>query len=216
MGQFSRRPRLRILAAHSPPEHVRKTLRSDRTIWRDASVLKSLLSNAVRTPTRMLCSRELPCPQSPPWSVYRSEQCLVSVRGSSCARLLVASATIPCKAADRILLDRLGPTQANLFISNADGTGEHSLTQSRVARLRSLVVSPGRLDRLYFRARRIRRSLPHSSRWHRNRTADRRPGLRRPGRPSRPMANNLSLSPRAAADGLTCGSSTSRRIRPRR
>ena len=42
----------------------------------------------------------------------------------------VACGEISCKANDRILLDRLGPTQANLFISNADGTGEHSLTQS--------------------------------------------------------------------------------------
>ncbi len=44
--------------------------------------------------------------------------------------LAVASATIPSNAVDRILLNRLGPTQASLFISNADGSGEHSLTQS--------------------------------------------------------------------------------------
>src|ERR1700735_1468507 len=42
----------------------------------------------------------------------------------------VSCGAIFCKASDRILLDRLGPTQANLCISNADGTGEHSLTQS--------------------------------------------------------------------------------------
>ena len=42
----------------------------------------------------------------------------------------VACGAISCKASDRILLSRLGPTQANLFISNADGTGEHSLAQS--------------------------------------------------------------------------------------
>jgi len=34
-----------------------------------------------------------------------------------------------CLAADRILFDRLGPTQATLFISNADGSGERPLTQ---------------------------------------------------------------------------------------
>jgi Tol biopolymer transport system component len=44
--------------------------------------------------------------------------------------LAVAYGAIPSSAVDRILLNRLGPTQANLFISNADGTGEHSLTQS--------------------------------------------------------------------------------------
>ncbi len=33
-----------------------------------------------------------------------------------------------CFAADRILFDRLGPSQASLFISNADGTGERALT----------------------------------------------------------------------------------------
>ena len=42
----------------------------------------------------------------------------------------VASGATCCHAADRILLDRLGPTQANLFVSSADGTGEHALTQS--------------------------------------------------------------------------------------
>lgn len=34
-----------------------------------------------------------------------------------------------CLAADRILFDRLGPTQAALFISNADGSAERPLTQ---------------------------------------------------------------------------------------
>src|SRR5579863_9918802 len=43
---------------------------------------------------------------------------------------VVASGVTCCSAVDRILLDRLGPTQANLFVANADGTGEHDLTQS--------------------------------------------------------------------------------------
>ena len=34
-----------------------------------------------------------------------------------------------CLAADRILFDRIGPTQATLFISNADGSEERPLTQ---------------------------------------------------------------------------------------
>ncbi len=42
----------------------------------------------------------------------------------------VASGAICCHAADRVVLDRLGPTQANLFISNADGSGERGLPQS--------------------------------------------------------------------------------------
>jgi Tol biopolymer transport system component len=42
----------------------------------------------------------------------------------------VAFGAICCHAADRVVLDRLGPTQANLFVSNADGTGEHALPQS--------------------------------------------------------------------------------------
>jgi TolB protein len=41
-----------------------------------------------------------------------------------------ASVGVSLSAADRILLDRLGPTQANLFVSNADGTSERPLTQS--------------------------------------------------------------------------------------
>ncbi len=35
-----------------------------------------------------------------------------------------------CRAADRILVGHLAPGQANLFISNADGTGEHPLAHS--------------------------------------------------------------------------------------
>jgi len=42
----------------------------------------------------------------------------------------LARSTSPCLAAERILMDRLGPTQATLFISNADGSGERSLAQS--------------------------------------------------------------------------------------
>jgi Tol biopolymer transport system component len=42
---------------------------------------------------------------------------------------LLASAAISCFAAERILFDRLGPTGASLFISNADGSAERPLTQ---------------------------------------------------------------------------------------
>ncbi len=40
-----------------------------------------------------------------------------------------AAATISCLAADRVLFLRLGPTQSTLFIANADGSAERSLTQ---------------------------------------------------------------------------------------
>jgi Tol biopolymer transport system component len=43
--------------------------------------------------------------------------------------LTFASVTVFCSAADRILFLRLGPRQATLFISNADGSGEQPLTQ---------------------------------------------------------------------------------------
>jgi Tol biopolymer transport system component len=43
--------------------------------------------------------------------------------------LVCASSPNSCLAADRILFDRLGPTQATLFISNADGSLERPLTQ---------------------------------------------------------------------------------------
>ena len=43
--------------------------------------------------------------------------------------LAFACATVLCSAADRIVFLRLGPRQAALFISNADGTGEQALTQ---------------------------------------------------------------------------------------
>ena len=53
-------------------------------------------------------------------------------RGSavSLCALALAATSLSCSAADRILLDRLGPTQATLFVSNADGSGERVLTQS--------------------------------------------------------------------------------------
>jgi Tol biopolymer transport system component len=43
--------------------------------------------------------------------------------------LVFVPAAVSCAAADRILFDRLGPSQAALYISNADGTAEHALTQ---------------------------------------------------------------------------------------
>lgn len=41
----------------------------------------------------------------------------------------LAALSISCFAADRILEDRLGPTQATLYVANADGTGERALSQ---------------------------------------------------------------------------------------
>ncbi len=43
--------------------------------------------------------------------------------------VLVCAATLSCGAADRILFTRLGPSEANLLISNADGSGERALTK---------------------------------------------------------------------------------------
>jgi Tol biopolymer transport system component len=45
------------------------------------------------------------------------------------ARLALAALALPSFAADRILIDHSGPSQAALYIANADGSGEHSLTQ---------------------------------------------------------------------------------------
>lgn len=42
----------------------------------------------------------------------------------------LAAPCLSCGASDRVLLDRLGPTQATIFVANSDGTGEHTLTQS--------------------------------------------------------------------------------------
>jgi Tol biopolymer transport system component len=49
--------------------------------------------------------------------------------GLSLCVLVFGCALNSCFAADRILFDRLGPTQATLFISNADGSTERPLTQ---------------------------------------------------------------------------------------
>ncbi len=40
-----------------------------------------------------------------------------------------AAATLSCLAADQVVFTRLGPTQSNLFIANADGSAERPLTQ---------------------------------------------------------------------------------------
>ena len=48
---------------------------------------------------------------------------------SLCALALVTTA-FSCRAASRILLNGLGPTQATLYISNADGSRERILQQS--------------------------------------------------------------------------------------
>jgi TolB protein len=47
----------------------------------------------------------------------------------ACATILVWMSTLYCAAADRILYTRLGPSEENLFVSNADGSGERALTK---------------------------------------------------------------------------------------
>src|SRR5277367_6234602 len=42
--------------------------------------------------------------------------------------LLLSATALICSAADRILFSELGPSQATLFLSNADGSGERALT----------------------------------------------------------------------------------------
>ncbi|HEV2322837.1 MAG TPA: hypothetical protein VGS10_02680 [Terracidiphilus sp.] len=46
-----------------------------------------------------------------------------------CASALVCT-SISCLAADRVVLDRLGPTQAAIYVSNAHGSGERILQRS--------------------------------------------------------------------------------------
>lgn len=53
-----------------------------------------------------------------------SRLCVVSL----CVFALAAESSF-CFGVDRILLDRLGPTQATIFVSNADGSGERALAQ---------------------------------------------------------------------------------------
>jgi len=43
--------------------------------------------------------------------------------------LLVIATTLGCRAAERILMTRLGPSQSSLFVSNADGNGEQKVTE---------------------------------------------------------------------------------------
>lgn len=51
------------------------------------------------------------------------------IRACTTVLVLVCMATLCCAATDRILFTRLGPSQASLLVSNADGSGERALTQ---------------------------------------------------------------------------------------
>jgi Tol biopolymer transport system component len=51
------------------------------------------------------------------------------LRALSLCVFSLAATALSCSAADRILFDRLGPTQSTLYISNADGSAERPLTQ---------------------------------------------------------------------------------------
>ena len=51
------------------------------------------------------------------------------LRGLSACFFVLFVTAVSCFAADRIVLDRLGPTQSSLFISEADGSGERPLTK---------------------------------------------------------------------------------------
>lgn len=64
-----------------------------------------------------------------PRGVERSEYAMTRTDGLSLCFLVFGCALNSCLAADRILFDRLGPTQAALFISDADGSTERPLTQ---------------------------------------------------------------------------------------
>ena len=44
--------------------------------------------------------------------------------------LAFVAASVPCAAANHVLFNRLGPTQAALYVSNADGSGERILQRS--------------------------------------------------------------------------------------
>jgi WD40 repeat protein len=56
------------------------------------------------------------------------EQTTSRLGGLLCVVGLVFLAAL-CEAADRVVLARLGPAGATLYVANADGTGEHAITQ---------------------------------------------------------------------------------------
>jgi Tol biopolymer transport system component len=64
-----------------------------------------------------------------PPQIRCSEYAMTRTSGLSLCVLVVGSGLNSCLVADRILFDRLGPTQATLYISNADGSTERPLTQ---------------------------------------------------------------------------------------
>src|SRR5471032_888503 len=62
---------------------------------------------------------------------YKSSSGLTMISWRGLPFILISLGMVSLgSATDRILVDRLGPTQATLFISNADGSGEQPLAQS--------------------------------------------------------------------------------------
>ena len=129
--------------------------------------------------------------------------------------LALASLSNSCFAADRILFDRLGPREATLFVSNADGSAERPLTQPG-----SLDYNPSwspKGDWIVFTSERagsadLFRIHPDGTG---DRTPHRRPGLRRPGCASRRMGSKIVFVSTRGADWRTSGFSTPTRKRPR-
>jgi Tol biopolymer transport system component len=72
----------------------------------------------------VIFSQAIPFPKIP-----RPECSMTRFRALSVCALVFAYSLGSCGAADRILFSRLGPTEAKLFISNADGSAERGLTQ---------------------------------------------------------------------------------------
>src|SRR5579863_4431900 len=52
-------------------------------------------------------------------------QRLATILGFTC--FMAALGTIPASAKDTLLFNRIGPTKSELYVANADGTGEHKL-----------------------------------------------------------------------------------------
>lgn len=71
-----------------------------------------------RDTTTRACIERLPFGASMPRNLFASLSCLA-----------LAALALPSVAADRIFIDHLGPSQAALYIANADGSSEHALTQ---------------------------------------------------------------------------------------
>ena len=131
--------------------------------------------------------------------------------GRAVAQGAASSPTAATARKGVMLMNRIGPSSSDLYIANADGTGERKLLQNSVFEYnasfapdgKSVVFTSERNGDGQSDVFRARSTAPASSRWSRTRRSTTRPC-------SRPTGRGSPSSRRATATARTSGCSTSK------